>query len=449
MELKSPQMPSKSSNRQNLPATVMLQMRRQVAIGLGIVALLVGGIGGWAATAKLSGAVVGAGTVVVENNVKKVQHPSGGIVGEIRVREGDSVAAGDLVMRLDDTITRANLGVVMSQIDELLVRQSRLIAERDGLTEMTLPDALIERVKQPEVAKLVAGERALFQNRRSSREGQKSQLRERLNQLSEEVGGIEAQHRAKIRETQLIRQELGENEKLFAKNLTPLSKITQLRREATRIEGETGQLTAARAQSRARIAETELQIIQLDNDLRTEVTKELREIQARLSELGERRIAAEDQLKRVDIRAPQSGVVHQLAVHTIGGVISASEPVMLIVPHDEVLVLEVKIAQQDIAQLRPNQEAFVRFTAFNQQTTPELKGKVTRISADVWRDPQTNFVYYNCRITLEEDELKKLDGQRLLPGMPAEVYIQTAERTALSYAVQPLMNQIRKAFNER
>lgn len=447
MQSQSAQMPNKQTA--SSAASVMMQMRRQVAIGLGIVVLLVGGIGGWAATAKLSGAVVGAGTVVVENNVKKVQHPSGGIVGDIRVRDGDTVNAGDLVMRLDDTITRANLGILMSQIDELLVRQSRLVAERDGRKEMTVPEALGERIKSPEVANLVASERALFNNRRNSREGQKSQLRERLNQLNEEIGGIESQHRAKVKETQYIRQELSENEKLFAKNLTPLSKITQLRREATRIEGETGQLTAARAQSRARMAETELQIIQLDNDLRTEVTKELREIQARLSELAERRVAAEDQLKRIDIRAPQSGIVHQLAVHTIGGVINSSDPVMLIVPHDEVLVLEVKIAQQDIAQLKPNQEAFVRFTAFNQQTTPELKGKVSRISADVWRDPQTNFVYYNTRIALDEDELKKLDGQKLLPGMPAEVYIQTAERTALSYAVQPLLNQIRKAFNER
>jgi HlyD family secretion protein len=449
MQPQSPQTPATKAPMSSSPATVMMQMRRQVAIGLGVVALLIGGIGGWAATAKLSGAVVGAGTVVVDNNVKKVQHPSGGIVGDIRVREGDTVAAGDLVMRLDDTITRANLGIVLSQVDELLVRQSRLSAERDGLSEMTLPEAMVERVKQADVAKLVASERALFLNRRTSREGQKSQLRERLNQLNEEVGGIEAQHRAKIKETQLVRQELGENEKLFAKNLTPLSKITQLRREATRIEGETGQLTAARAQSRARIAETELQILQLDNDLRTEVTKELREIQARLAELAERRVAAEDQLKRVDIRAPQGGIVHQLAVHTIGGVINPSDPVMLIVPHDEVLVLEVKIAQQDIAQLRQNQETFVRFTVFDQQTTPELKGRVSRISADVWRDPQTNFSYYNVRIALEDDELRKLNGQKLLPGMPAEVYIQTAERTALSYAMQPLMNQIRKAFNER
>ena len=258
-----------------------------------------------------------------------------------------------------------------------------------------------------------------------------------------------SQRNAKAREIQLVRQELVENEKLYATKLTTLAKHIQLRREATRIEGEHGQLTASMAQSRARAAETELQILQLDNELRTEVTKELRDIQAKLAELSERRVAAEDQLKRIDIRAPQSGTVHQLAVHTIGGVINAGEPVMLIVPHDEVLVLEVKIAQQDIAQLRPDQEAFVRFTAFNQQTTPELKGKVSRISADLSRDPQANFFYYTTRISLDDNELKKLDDKKLLPGMPAEVYIQTEERTALSYAVQPLVNQIKRAFNER
>lgn len=449
MRLQSTEKPSQTNKRQSTPETVMHEMRTQVAIGMAVVVLLVGGLGGWAATAKLTGAVVGAGTVVVDNNVKKVQHPSGGIVGEIRVRDGDKVNAGDLVMRLDDTITRANLGIVTGQIDELTMRQARLAAERDGLTDIAVPPGLLSRAQQSDITQLIASELSLFVNRRNGRDGQKSQLRERLNQLREEVGGIGSQRNAKAREIELVRHELVENEKLYAKNLTTLAKHIQLRREATRIEGEHGQLTASMAQSKARAAETELQILQLDNELRTEVTKELREIQAKLAELSERRVAAEDQLKRIDIRAPQSGTVHQLAVHTIGGVINAGEPVMLIVPHDEVLVLEVKIAQQDIAQLRPDQEAFVRFTAFNQQTTPELKGKVSRISADLSRDPQANFFYYTTRISLDDDELKKLADKKLLPGMPAEVYIQTEERTALSYAVQPLVNQIKRAFNER
>lgn len=424
-------------------------MRNQVLLGFATVALLIGGIGGWAATTSLAGAVIGSGTVVVESNVKKVQHPTGGIVGEIRVKEGDRVTAGDLVMRLDETITRANLGIITSQLDELAVRQSRLIAERDGRTQMGVPDSLAGRVTVPEIAEILSAERALLQNRRSSREGQRSQLNERLNQLTEEIGGLQAQQNAKSKEIAFVRMELVEIEKLWLKNLAPLSKRIQLNREATRIEGEHGQVTAAMAQSRARMSETRLQIIQVDNDLRTEVTKELREIQGKQAELNERRVAAEDQLKRIDLRAPQNGTVHQLAVHTIGGVIAPTDPVMLIVPHDELMVLEVKVGQQDIAQVSLGQEAFVRFTAFNQRITPELKGTVTRISADITREQQANVVYYVMRIGLSEDELKKLDGQKLLPGMPAEVYIKTEERTALSYISKPLFDQIARAFKER
>ena len=442
--------PAQPSRRASTPAMVMKEMRGQVTAGLAVTVLLVGGVGGWAATTHLAGAVIGAGTVVVDSNVKKVQHPTGGIVGEIKVRDGDKVEAGDLVMRLDDTITRANLGIVTSQLDEFAVRQSRLIAERDERPEMAIPESLAGRTQHPDIIQILAGERSLFLSRRKSREGQKSQLNERLNQLKEEVGGLDSQRNSKAKEIELIRRELVENEKLVVLKLTTLAKNIQLNREATRIEGEHGQLTASMAQARARIAETQLQILQLDNDLRTEVTKELREIQGKVSELKERRIAAEDQLRRVDIRAPQSGTVHQLAVHTIGGVISPSEPVMQIVPQDEVLVVEVKVAQQDIAQLRLGQEANVRFTAFDQQSTPELKGTITRMPANVnFEQQQANLLFYVVRVGLTDAEMKKLEGKKLLPGMPAEVYIQTSERTALSYATKPLFDQIARAFKER
>ena len=439
-----------SEKKPSTPATVMQEMRSQITAGLAITVLLVGGVGGWAATTKLAGAVIGAGTVVVDSNVKKVQHPTGGIVGEIRVRDGDKVNAGDLVMRLDDTITKANLGIVTGQLDELAARQSRLVAERDGQPEMEIPASLAGRAQQPEILQILAGERSLFLNRRKGREGQKSQLGERLNQLREEVGGLDSQRRAKAKEIELIHRELVENEKLLVLKLTTLAKNIQLNREATRIEGEHGQLTAAMAQARARISETQLQILQLDNDLRTEVAKELRELQGRVAELSERRVAADDQLRRIDIRAPQSGTVHQLAVHTIGGVIGPSEPVMQIVPQDEVLVLEVKVAQQDIAQLSLGQEANIRFTAFDQQSTPELKGTVIRMPANVnVEQQQANLLFYVVRIGLSDDQLNKLDGKQLLPGMPAEVYIQTKERTALSYATKPLLDQIARAFKDR
>ena len=201
--------------------------------------------------------------------------------------------------------------------------------------------------------------------------------------------------------------------------------------------------------SQSKITETELQIIQVDHDMRTEVMKELREIQAKNAELMERRVAAEDQLKRVDIRAPQSGVVHQLAVHTIGGVINPAEPIMLIVPERDALVIEAKIAPQDIDHVRPGQQAFIRFTAFNQRTTPEFRGEVMRVAADVTKEAQTNQAYFLSRIALSEPELKRLGHLNLVPGMPAEVYIKTTERTAISYLLKPLSDQVAKAFTER
>lgn len=425
-------------------------VRPHLLFGTLIAALLVIGLGGWAATANLAGAVIAAGTVVVDSNVKKVQHPTGGVVGEIKVRDGDRVQHGDLLLRLDETLTRANLAVIVSQLNELAVRQSRLRAERDGAEGIgeTLPrpsDYMIDRG----IAEIMAGERTLFESRRRARAGQKAQLQERIAQLREEISGVDAQRVAKTRELALVGAELAEVEKLWDKNLMPLSKVTAIRRDAARIEGERAQLTATTAQAKGKITEIELQIIQIDNETRLEVMKDLREAQAKEAELIERRVAAEDQLKRVEIRAPQSGIVHQLSVHTVGGVITQSEPVMLIVPEDETLVIETKVLPQDIDHVHVGQAAFIRFTAFNQRTTPEFQGQVMRVSADLNKDPQTGQAYFIARISLRDAESKKLGSLRLVPGMPAEVHIATGDRTAISYLLKPLTDQFAKAFSER
>jgi HlyD family secretion protein len=267
--------------------------------------------------------------------------------------------------------------------------------------------------------------------------------------VTEEIGGLEAQREAKSREIELIHRELQETEKLWDKNLSPLSKLIAMQREAARVEGERAQLIASVAQARAKIAETRLQIIQLDRDLKTEVMKDLREAQAKEAELIERRVSAEDQLKRVDIRAPKSGIVHQLNVHTVGGVVTQSEPIMLIVPEGDALVIEAKIAPHDIDRVHMGQDAFVRFTAFNQRTTPEFKGTVVRIAADLTKVQQTGQTYYLVRVSLPEVELKRLGQLKLVPGMPSEVFISTTERTALSYLFKPLRDQIARAFAEQ
>lgn len=425
--------------------------RTRVHASIGVVALLclVGGLGGWAATAELAGAVISQGTVVVDSNVKKVQHATGGIVGEIFVRDGDRVASGDLLLRLDDTITRANLGIITSQLDELEVRKARLVTERDGDTEVALPTTISARMAEAAVLELVAGERLLFESRRTGREGQKAQLKERMAQLQREIEGLDAQQTAKTREISLIEKELVGLIELQGKSLVPSIRVMSLQRDEARLQGERAQHIAAVAQARGRIAEISLQVIQLDQDLRTEVTKELREVQAKMAELSERRIAAQDQLRRIDVRSPQAGVVHQMGVHTIGGVISPSEPIMLIVPEGEALVIEARVAPQDIDQVSPGQVSIVRFSAFNQRTTPELTGAVQRVAADLIREPQLNQGYFVTRIQLSSSELSRLGTLKLVPGMPAEVHIRTSERTPLSYLLKPLTDQFARAFTER
>lgn len=424
-------------------------LEREIRLGAAVALALVVGLGTWSVTARLASAVVVPGTVVVDENVKKVQHPTGGVVGEIRVHDGEVVKAGDVVARLDETVTRANLRVVTTQLDQLEIREARLDAERDGLSSIPVPVDLQERVVEPDIEKIIAGEETLFVSRRLGREGQKSQLNERINQLMNEISGLEAQADSKAREIELIGRELGETEKLWRKNLTSLTKLTSLQREATRVEGEKAQLISSIAQAKAKIAETRLQMLQLDQDLKTEVMKDLRDAQAKSAELRERKVAAEDQLRRVDLKSPETGIVHQLAVHTVGGVVNAGEVIMLIVPQNEALVLEVKVPPQDIDHVHVGQEAFVRFTAFNQRTTPEFRAIITRVAADLTKEQQTGQTFYVARASLEPEEANKLGSLKLLPGMPAEVHIRTGEQTAMTYLLKPLRDQIAKAFREQ
>lgn len=417
--------------------------------GLVVSFSLVGGLGVWAATTEIAGAVIAPGLVVVETSVKKVQHPTGGVVGEIRVRNGMKVEAGDLLIRLDETITRANLQAITKQLDELLISEARLKAERDDASSYSLPDALKPRAQEPAIAEILHGEQSLFRTRRSANEGAKAQLQERVVQLKDEHGGILAQIDAKTREIGLIATELDSLIELEEKQLVTSAKMAALRREKARLDGELGQYKATAAQTNGRVAEIGLQALRLEQEFKTEVVRDLRETQSKIAELTERRVAAEDQLRRVEIRAPQSGLVHQLSVFTVGGVVNPSEPVMLIVPENDRLVIDARIAPKDIDQIHIDQSTWVRFSTFNQRTTPELIGEVMTLSADLSRDQVTGESYFTARVAIPDSELQKLGENRLLPGMPAEVQIKTAERTALSYLLKPLTDQFSRAFRER
>jgi HlyD family secretion protein len=428
------------------PQPAQRSIRRHLVVGLAAVFVLVGGIGGWAATTEFAGAVIAPGLLVVESDVKKVQHPTGGVVAELKVREGDDVEAGDVLIRLDDTVTRANLAIVVKSLQQLEARQARLEAERDGAEAIAFPATLTVLASDPEVARLMAGETTLFELRREARQGQKAQLAERVAQLDEEIEGLTSQIAAKGKEIALIEEELEGVRDLRAKDLVPVQRANQLEREAARLEGERGQLVAATAQAKGRASEIELQVIQIDQDLRSEVAAELRDIQAKTAELVERKVAAEDELRRIDIRAPQSGKVHQLAVHTVGGVAGPGEVLMLIVPVTDALAIEVRIAPQDIDQVKLGQPTLLRFSAFNQRTTPEVNGAVTRISADLTTEERTGLSYYTGRVGLLEGEIDRLGGLILTAGMPVEAFIQTGERTVLSYLSKPLTDSIMRSF---
>ena len=423
-------------------------IRRHTTVGLSAALLLVVGCGGWAIVTELSGAVVAPGTVVVDSHVKKVQHPTGGVVGEILARDGDQVRVGDVVIRLDETVAKANLAMVVKSLDELAARQARLEAERDGLPEIVFPLAITSRRAEPDLASLLSGEKRLFETRREARAGQKSQLKERVAQLQEQIDGTNLQAAAKADEIKLIQDELTGVQELWRKNLVPITRLTALKREETRLRGERGQLISTVAQAKGRISETALQILQIDQDLRSEVSKELREVQAKVAELVERKVAAEDQLKRIDIRAPQDGIVHQSIVHTVGGVINAGEPLMLVMPVADDLSIEVKVSPQDIDQLQPGQDTMLRLSAFNQRTTPELKGRVSLIAADLVTDQRTGVQHYPVRIAFAEGERERLGAAKLLPGMPVESFIQTGYRTVFSYLTKPLSDNLAKAFRE-
>jgi HlyD family secretion protein len=424
-------------------------IRRNLLVAFFVVLLLGGTAVTWSAYAPLEGAVVAPGIVVVESNLRKVQHPTGGVVGALYVREGQLVEAGEVMVRLDDTTTRANLGIVLNEQTALKARLARLQAERDGDAEPVFPDDLLERVgSEPAVAQVLDGERTLFKARAGSKSGQKQQLGKRITQLGDEITGLNEQMEALTKQLVVARDELSVLSGLYEQGLTQKPRITALQREILGKDGSVGELKARVAQSLGKIAETELQILQLDRELANEVAKEIREVETKLAELGERKTAAEDQLKRIEIRAPISGMVHQLNVHTVGGVITASEPIMLVVPAIDTLVVEARINPADIDQLQLGQETRIRFSAFNQRTTPEVTGVVFRIAGDLIKEQQTGLAFYSAGIRVDPGELDKLKHLKLLPGMPAEAYIRTGERTLGNYLLKPLLDQMQRALRE-
>jgi HlyD family secretion protein len=427
-------------------------IRRQMKIIMLALLSIGGSFAAWSTLVPLDGAIVAGGTVVIDGNVKKVQHQAGGIIGTLHVREGSRVKEGEILARLDETPTRANLGIVNNDLTSARTRQARLLAERDDLATMApliSPELLARAKAQPEIDATITSEINLFNARRTSREGQRMQLRERIGQLRQEIDGTERQRIAAVEQLRIATDELANLEPLKADGLVQRSRLTALEREIARNDGLVGDTVARIAQAKGKISEIEVQISQLDRDRVSEATKELRETETKIAELLERRIAAEDQLKKIDIRSPATGTVHELAMHTVGGVVNPAEPLMLIVPDDGEVVVEARIAPQDIDQIRVDQPSRLRFTSFNQHTTPELLGTIIRRSATTTRDQQSGATFYTIAIRLRDGQLPKLNGSRLVPGMMAEAYVVTESRTAMSFLMKPLMDNWGRVFSGR
>jgi HlyD family secretion protein len=424
-------------------------IRRHVVVGCAIVLFLAVGLGGWAATAEIAGALIAQGSLVVDSNVKKVQHLSGGVVGEVRAHDGDHVKAGDILVRLDETVTRANLAIITKGLTELYARKARLGAERDGAASVPVPKQLADKTNDPDVQEALASERKLFELRRKARLGQKDQLQQRIRQLEEQIGGLTAQQAAKAKELDIIAQELQGVRDLWSKNLVQINRLTSLEREEARLQGERGQLIATAAEAKGKIVETELQILQVDQEANSDVAKELRDTDSKIGEYVERRVTAEDQLRRTDLRAPQDGVVFQSTANTVGGVITAGDPVMLVVPEADTLMVEAKVEPRDIDQVQFGQQVLLRFSAFNMRTTPEISGTVVRVGADTSTDQRTGQSYYLVRIAMTPEEVARLGEVKLTPGMPVEAFIETGNRTVIFYLVKPLQDQLKRTFREK
>ena len=421
-------------------------IRTHCLLILATAVMLVFGFGTMAATMDLAGAVLASGTIVVKSAVKKVSHQTGGIVGRLFVDEGTHVRMGDVMIHLDETVAAATADALSRDFYELAAQRARLEAEGDGADRVRFEKELVAAASDDaDVARILAGEADLFTLRRNARQGQKQQLNERIAQLGNEIEALRQQHRAKEEELAIVHKELDAVQQLYDRSLVQLPRVDALKRDVARISGEGGALTAEIAQAEGKIAETNLQIIQIDTDMRSDVGRQLAEIRAKTSDIVGRRTAALDQLQHLDIRAPQDGIVHELAVHAKGAVVSPGEQVLLIVPDRDRLVAEVRVAPNDIDKVAPEQGAILRFPSFNQRTTPEVDAHVARIAADTSSDAR-GVPYYVVQIGLAADP--KVGGTALKPGMPVDAYIETGERTMLSYLLKPLSDQMSRAFRE-
>lgn len=423
-------------------------LRRHITAGFLSMIIMLGLAGGWSVYADISGAVIAPATLMVESYSKKIQHKEGGIVKEILVKDGDRVVAGQDLIILDDTDTKSDLGIIEALLVEFFTKRARLEAQRDDATTIVYPDEVIARQSEPDVARVMLGQQNLFDSRAAALHGKLEQLTKQVGQLSEQIGGLSSQEDSKAAQTELIDEELGNLKKLRKQGLVPATRVLAMQRERARLGGEIGEIVASKASAEAKIAEIKVQMIQIQDESRSQTLTELRDVESRISELQERRLAARAKLARTAIKAPIAGDVYQLNLHTIGGVIAPGEGLMLLVPDADELVLQAQVFPKDIDQVMVGQKAMVRFPSLNARLTPEIGAEVIQVSADISRVDQTTPPFYAVRLRIPHAELAKLGEAKLKPGMPAEAFIQTSAHSPISYLLKPLADQIAHTFRE-
>lgn len=423
-------------------------IRRYMLLAGVTLGTLVIGAGGWAATMNISAAVIGSGVVGVESNTKKIQHGQGGIVREIRVSNGAMVRAGDILVRLDGVEATTSLAATTKEIDQLDARRLRLIAERDGANELIDPMQQIARLDDRQFIAGLKSETSLFKARAEQIESKTAQLKEQIAQIEQQRDGTRQRLLSNAEEASWTGQQAQRIENLAKDGLVQFSRLADSKRTVAQLSGERSQLLSDEATAGKRITEIELQIVQLGKDRRAEVLTDLVDTEGRLAKLEEQRLALEDQIAHLDIRAPVDGIVHQLSTHTIGGFLSPGEAAMNIVPSRDMLTVEMRIKPADVDQVSIGQAARLRFSAFNQRTTSEIEGNVESLSPDVSINEQTGETWYSARIAISPEERAKLGKLALIPGMPVEAYIKAEPRTALSYLMKPISDQMERALRE-
>ena len=422
---------------------------RHVVLGGVALVVLIGGVGVWSAFANIAGAVVAMGQLKVESNRQVVQHPDGGVVKEILVKEGDVVGAGEVLVRLDDKLMVGELAIAEGQLYEIMARRGRLVAERDKLPAPVFTDELKDAAaKNSEIASLLEGQKRLYSARATSMKGQKEQLRERQAQIREEIAGAGAQAVALQSQLELVGKELTDLRGLLEKGLAQASRVLALERENARLLGQVGEINSNIARLKGQISEIEIQLIGLDSTQREEAITELRDFEYRENELREQRNSLLETISRLEVRAPRPGRVLGMTIYALRSVVRPAEPILYIVPSDEELVVEARIETINIDQIYPGQDARLRFSAFSARTTPEVAGKVIKVSPDTFTDEATGLSYYSAELKFDIEGMKAFDELDLVAGMPVETYIQTGDRTPFSYFTKPLTDYFNKALRD-